>query len=68
VHGKVVKKTGEFIYRSIMALPSGKLRVNYTTDPIIAEKLGGVLTCRSTSAYNLISSTMPCPSPPFPSS
>jgi hypothetical protein len=65
---KVVKKTGEFIYCSIIALPSGKIKVNYTTNPIVAEKLGGVLTCRSTSAHDPISSTMPCPSPPFPSS
>jgi len=65
---KVVKKTGEFIYRSIMALPSGKLKVSYTTNPIVAEKLGGVLTCRSKSTYELISSTMSCPPLPFPSS
>jgi len=66
---KVVKKTGEFIYCSIMALSSGKLRVDYTTDQVVAEKPGGVLTCRSTSTHDpIISSTMPCPSPPFPSS
>ena len=37
-----------FIYRSIKKMPSGKIKVKFTTSPIIAEKYGGV-TCRSTS-------------------
>jgi len=41
-----------FIYRSIKVSPKGKLWVKFTTNPQTAEKLGGVLTCRSNNSVH----------------
>ena len=46
---------GEFLYRSINKIPSGEVKVDYTTDPSYAEKLGGLLTCRLVEKFNPIS-------------
>lgn len=45
---------GEFLYRSINKSPSGQLKIDYTTNPSDAEKLGGVLTCRVVEKLNPI--------------
>jgi len=37
---------GKFLYKSINKLPSGKIFIRYATNPMDAQKLGGVLTCR----------------------
>jgi len=42
------------IYRPVTVLPSGEFWVKYTTNPNVAEKLGGVLTCRSSSTMHPI--------------
>jgi len=44
-----------FIYKSTKILPSGKISMKLTTNPKIAEKLGGVLTCRSSFSVHPIS-------------
>jgi len=49
---KVRKKMRNFIYRSTKLSPTGKLWVKFTTNPQIAEKLGGVITCRSNSSVH----------------
>ena len=49
---KVRKKMTNFIYRSITLSPTGKLWVKFTTNPQTAEKLGGVLTCRSNNSVH----------------
>lgn len=41
------EKMRGFVYRSTKVLPFGNLWVKFTTNPKIAETLGGVLTCRS---------------------
>jgi hypothetical protein len=38
-----------FVYKSVTVSSSGKVHLKFTTNPIVAEKLGGVLTCRSSS-------------------
>jgi hypothetical protein len=48
-----------FIYRSATVSPSGKIKIRFTTNPKVAEKLGGVLTCRSSSTVHPIPNIYP---------
>jgi len=52
MHCKGEEKMRNFIYRSIKVSPTGKLWVKFTTNPKIAEKLGGVITCRSNTSVH----------------
>jgi hypothetical protein len=41
-----------FIYQAIKISPTGKLWMKFTTNPQTAEKLGGVLKCRSNNSVH----------------